>query len=53
MPLIGIHGTATWSDGQAEAEGLYFVTLQVGPRLPTAQNSTCRLCPKLSSPSAA
>ena len=30
MPLIGIHGGYTkWSDGKAEAEGLYFVTISV------------------------
>lgn len=38
MPLIGIHGTAAWSDGQAEAEGLYFVTMQV-----TAFPVTCQV----------
>ena len=32
MPLIGIHGGYTkWSDGKAEAEGLYFVTISVRP----------------------
>ena len=36
MPLIGIHGgSTTWTEGHTEAEGLYFVTINVCAHLPS------------------
>ena len=43
MPLIGIHGGYTrWSDGKAEAEGLYFVTISVRSNASVHRICGCR-----------